>query len=136
MLRDSDLELFHDSYERCREKESFFDIFYDRFLSASDEIQQLFQGVDLSRVKRMVRDATIYLIMASDGSRLSIKKVESLSNYHHELGVKSAHYDLWLDALMSVVEEVDPKYNQAIDEAWRAVMKIGLDMMKAPQEPK
>jgi hemoglobin-like flavoprotein len=124
------LELFHDSFQRCREREDFFDIFYKRFLSSSDDITNIFKDVDVEHVKKMVKDALFIKLMASDGSAFGAKKLMSLGVSHDRYGVRPEHYQLWLDALMSTVEETDPRYDINIDRAWREVMQIGIDIMQ------
>jgi hemoglobin-like flavoprotein len=128
------LEQFHDSYERLRDNPQFLDLLYERFLNSSEEIAKLFAHSDLPRVKKMVRDSLIYKLIASDGSAIGIKKLQKLAEQHLGYGVKHEHYDLWLDCLMTVVEELDPRYNQHVDKAWRAVMGIGISVMKGPPE--
>jgi hemoglobin-like flavoprotein len=134
LLSETTLEAFHDSYERVKENPEFFDVFYERFISSSDEVAGFFENVDLSRTKKMVKDALIYKLIAADGSGFGRNKLEKLAASHIGYGVKDRHYEVWLEALMSVVEEMDPKYNFDIDSAWREVMKIGIDIMTSSRD--
>lgn len=131
-MPDAYLGIFHDSYERCRTHPKFFDVFYDRFLNSSQEIQEIFNGVDVDRVKLMVRDALIFVLMASDGSKYAVKRLRGLARYHDDRSVREDHYVLWLEALMSAVEEFDPRYDQEVDAAWRRVMGVGLGILGEP----
>ena len=132
MIRHATLGIFHDSYERCVENSAFLDHFYDRLLNSSTEIASLFEEVDIVRTKKMVRDALIYIMMASDGSKFSTNKIKRLAGQHVGYGVKDHHFETWLDALLAAVEEVDPKFNQSINDAWREVMMVGIALMKQP----
>jgi len=123
------VERFHDSFDRVKRNPAFFDVFYERFL-ASDEIAEKFEGVDVENVKRMVRDALYLKMMAMDGNPVAVRKLQQLGVFHGRFGVKRDHYDLWLDALLSVVEEMDPHYDTKVDASWRSVMARGIDIMK------
>lgn len=109
------------------------DRFYERFLDSSETIPELFDGVEMSRVKSMVRQSFIFIMLASEGSLHSIDRVKALGQRHHTLSVKSEHYDLWLDSLLSIVEELDTQYSIQTETAWREVMAIGIDLMKDPK---
>lgn len=130
MLSENVLSTFHDSFDRCRDNPRFFDLFYERFLQSSDEIEVIFNGVDIERVKKMVRDALLFILIASDGSSHGIQRINNLGRAHREWRIENHHYDLWLESLMSTVEEIDPLYSQNVDSAWREVMSIGIHIMK------
>lgn len=130
LVSEPNLELFHDSFQRCRAREDFFDIFYSRFLDSSDEIANIFKDVNVEHVKKMVKDSLFLKLMASDGSAFGTKKLMALGESHDKYGVRPEHYQLWLDALMSTVEEIDPRYDINIDQAWREVMQVGIDIMQ------
>ncbi|MCB0355170.1 MAG: globin [Bdellovibrionales bacterium] len=132
-LPQSVLGAFHDSYQRCRENDQFFDLFYERFIFSSKEVAAFFRGVNLVRVKKMLRDALLFQLMASDGSEFGIRKLEGYALTHQSLGAKDHHFDLWLDSLMSVVEEIDPLYTEETNQAWRRVLEFGNSIMKTPQ---
>jgi hemoglobin-like flavoprotein len=133
-LDEATLEAFHDSYQRCLEDPTFFDVFYERFIGSSDEIAEFFEEVDLAHTKKTLKTALFYNLMASDGSTLGIKKLKSMASIHQELELTAKHYDYWLDSLMSVVEEADRFHNQQIENAWRCVMNVGIDLMKEELE--
>ncbi|MFT6905519.1 MAG: hypothetical protein ACJAS1_002175 [Oleiphilaceae bacterium] len=39
-------------------------------------------------------------------------------------------YDIWLDSLISTVEEFDPEFDNDIDQAWREVLAPGIAFIK------
>ena len=126
------LEAFHNSLDRCQSNSQFLDLFYDRFINSSSDITALFSEVDLLRLKRMLRQSLIVVLMASEGSVHSQERIKSLSLLHLNLGVRRVHYDVWLDTLIAVVEEIDPQYDIQVEESWRAVMGVGVAIMKEP----
>ncbi len=131
LVSEATLETFHNSFERCISCPEFFDIFYERFFASSDEIVSFFEGKDLPRILKMVKDALFLILMASDKSSFATKKIESLASFHAGLGVQPAHYDFWLSALLCTVEENDPQFDQDVADAWSEVLSHGLAIMKA-----
>lgn len=130
-LAEHTINAFHDSFERCRANPEFFDVFYERLLVSSDKVAELFADADLERLKPMTREALYYFMMASDSRQVSSEKLEELGKKHSSYGLSGEDYDIWLEALMSVVEEIDPQYSQSVDQAWRLVMQRGMSIMRA-----
>ncbi len=129
VVQEDVLERFHDSLERCQSNPEFLGLFYDRLQHYSDDIQKLFESADLERIKRMIQQSLILLMMATEGSIHSHQRLKRLREQHTAIGVQPEHYTTWLETLLSVVEELDPKYNLAIDQAWRTVLGEGINIM-------
>lgn len=129
LLSQPTLDVFNSSLERCRRAEGFLDRFYERFLENEDDIQPFFEGVDFHQLKRMVYQSMLLVVLAAGGSPHTHEKLRALGVKHTELGVRREHYSLWLATLLSVVEEVDPRYSTEVDDAWRAVMSVGIRFM-------
>jgi len=126
---------FHDSFERVRQHPDFFDVFYERFLSCSDEVAAKFNGVDLGRLKSMVREALYLKLLATDGNVPARERLVQLGMKHAAMQIRPELYELWLDALMSVVEEMDPRYDARIEQSWRDVLALGIGIMLAAYPP-
>lgn len=122
--------MFHDSLERCRARQDFLDIFYDRLQQLSEEISFLFHNADIQRIKKMIQQSLLLIMMASEGSHYSRKRLNILANQHKSAGIRPEHYTVWLNTLLSVVEEYDPQYNLTIDASWREVLGRGIELMK------
>ena len=43
------------------------------------------------------------------------------------------HYDLWLDSLVATVSVCDPLFEPATEQAWRAMLRPGIEIMQAMQ---
>ncbi|MCB0333748.1 MAG: globin [Bdellovibrionales bacterium] len=136
LVSEAILETFHDSLERCRDRTDFFNLFYDRFLASDGEISVFFEGKDLARIIKMVKDALYLIMMASDTSSFAAKKIERLGEFHSAFGIKAEHYDHWLSALLSTVEEADPHFSQDVADAWVKVMGVGIEIMKRQTKSK
>ena len=130
VLSESQLASFHGSLERCASLPDFFEFFYARFLESDAEIPRLLKNADIPRLVRMMKEALFLMMVASSGNASATARLGQLGRLHEEKLVRPEHYDLWLNALMSAVEERDPKYTQAVDESWRAVLAIGVAAMK------
>ncbi len=132
ILDENVIEKFNDSFERCNSDSQFYDLFFIRFMDSSEEIRGIFANSEIGRIKKMMKDALFYKMLASGGALHAIEKLEKLAHFHKDLGIERRHHDHWLDVLMGVVEEVDPRYSAEVDHAWREVLGIGLQIMKAP----
>lgn len=130
-LSESTLATFHDSLDRVLGNSDFFDAFYDRLMARSPEIAAKFDGVDMARVKRLLRDAFYLKMMASDGNRSAVQRLETLATRHAELGVTRAMHEEWLETLLAVVAERDPQWDAKVERSWRDVTRIGMDVMLA-----
>lgn len=124
------LATFCKSYDRIKLNPMFLDIFYDRFLGTAPELGKMFGESGLARAKRMLRDSLYWAMLACDGNNDSVKHLTELGKYHTNHSVTPDHYDLWLDSLLSAIEECDPSYNIDVDKAWRAVMSVAVWIMK------
>jgi hemoglobin-like flavoprotein len=72
-------------------------------------------------------------MMLTSGESEREAQLESLARRHGraELDIKPELYDLWLDRLVQAVSEADPKFDAAIEVAWRRVLQPGIDFMKS-----
>jgi hemoglobin-like flavoprotein len=128
-LSEETLATFHDSLDRVLQQNDFFDAFYERLMGRSPEIAAKFAGFDMTRVKRLLRDAFYLKMMASDGNRRAAARLERLAERHAELGITRAMHETWLDTLLSVVAERDPRYDARVEQSWRDLTRIGMDVM-------
>ncbi len=123
------IEIFQDSFERC-EKEDFLMTFYKRFVNISPEIQEKFEGVDLERMRDLVYESLYFMMMASNETTKATADLDQLGEFHAKHGVTRQMYDTWLDCLVDTAREYDPNWNEKVEDCWRAVMKVGIDIMK------
>ena len=131
MPSEEKLATFHDSYERLQKDDAFFDLWYEKLINHSEEIAAIFNGVDLSRVKKTVKQSLIYNLMAAGDFEIGRRKLKSLARSHEELGVEHHHLDVWCKTLVDTVKEKDPKFSADVEAAWVDVMGVGIELMKA-----
>jgi len=106
----------------------FFESFYRHFLK-DQPIADAFSRTDMSRQVSMLRKSFFHLV-AFYVSHEPSAELERIARLHHGLGIESDYYDLWLDALVDTVRELDPQCDQATELAWRWALTPGLTYMR------
>ena len=132
----SENTLFDESYARLfghdiglpDAADPFFERFYCRFLQDA-EVGELFRGTDIPRQVSMLRKS-FFQLAAFYVTGIPSSELERLALIHHRLGIATAHYDGWLDALIETVKEQDHDCDQATELAWRWALAPGLTYMK------
>lgn len=134
-MEDRAMELFNDSLERCQANPKFLDRFYEIFIASDDAVAEKFAHTDLKRQQMMLK-SSLFLLLEVAGRH---PRGESVANFegiavrhdrsHHD--VKPELYTLWLDCMLTTVREFDMKFDAAIENAWRAVLGRGIEIMQA-----
>lgn len=60
------------------------------------------------------------------------RKLQDLGHSHNRnnYDIKPEWYTLWEEALLKTIREYDPHYTPKLREAWREVLKRGVDLMR------
>ena len=120
---------FEESLERCSADPDFIDIFYGNFLGSSPKVREKFAGTDFDRQKQALRASFDTMLKAArDGENGPATHLEPLAERHgaRQLKIGAELYDLWLDSLLKTVKACDPGWSEEVDQAWEAVMGIGI----------
>ena len=122
---------FKESHSRCSREPRFLDLFYDNFISSSDEVRQKFANTDMSQQKKALEQTLRMAVMSSRGSDAAEAYLDYVAERHgaSDLNIEPKLYAEWLDALVEAVSEVDPEYDNAVEAAWRDVMHYAIDYM-------
>ena len=130
-MRETDVELFNDSLDRCSGRPGFLDRFYEHFLASSDEVAEKFERTDFRKQTRMLK-ASLYIIMMAERPECAAH-MERIAKLHSrtELDIKPELYDQWLDCLLRTVEEFDPSFDMDTKIAWTRILQHGLEFMKS-----
>ncbi len=123
---------FDESLHRCDSNPRFLDIFYEKFMASSPEIQEKFAKTDFARQKRLLRASFYLILLASEDEFLGPERyLKYLAANHGARGLKiGAHfYDLWLDSLLATAKQCDPEYSSEVEAAWEEVMGVGIGYM-------
>ena len=107
---------------------SFIDAFYERFLSSSPEVAELFANSDFKTQKNMLLFSLVHVASFNPihGPDAIMK---GLASRHRELSVQPRLYQLWLDSLLDTVKEYDPEYDEDLCESWRRMLAPGIEFM-------
>ena len=127
-----DLSLFKRSLARCTAKKNFLDRFYQRLLAASPDVALLFRDTDLVRQKLLLKRSLSILMMFALDEQLTraTLDLQALAEVHHRRRIAAPLYDLWLDCMLATVRECDPRYDAAVERAWRLTLAPGIAFMK------
>jgi hemoglobin-like flavoprotein len=132
-LKERDAELFNDSLERCTSDRRVLDRFYELFINSSAEVAAKFANTDF-RVQKAALKVSFYMIMASiEGKPEGTVHLERIAARHsrNALDIGPHLYDLWLDCLIQAVRECDPLFGDDTEQAWRRVMRVGIEFLKS-----
>jgi hemoglobin-like flavoprotein len=127
--------IFDSSYKRSLGNRSFnndfIERFYSKFLRKSEEISALFKNTNMSAQKTMLHDSIHMMVEYYQSSELPIG-MKRVAEVHGKEGraIPLRMYEIWLDSLISTVEEFDPEFNDDIEQAWREVLAPGIAFMK------
>jgi hemoglobin-like flavoprotein len=128
-----DVEVFNDSLEQCTSTRRFLDRFYELFISSSPEVAAKFANTDF-RVQKAAVKVSLYMIIASIEQKPEGNvHLERIAARHSRSGLDiGPHlYDLWLDGLIQAVRECDPLFGEETEQAWRRVMRVGIEFLKS-----
>ena len=109
----------------------FFRRFYENFLESSPRVSDKFATTDMARQELVLQKGlyhliSFYLMKTDNQYLLDIARSHGSDNYRIEADL----YDLWLEALLKTVEELDPEYDRELRLAWQIVMTPGILYMK------
>ncbi|MHC4380022.1 MAG: globin [Planctomycetota bacterium] len=132
MATERTISLFQDSYQRCLSHPRFFEMFYDEFLSAHEDVQAKFEGVDMARQMRMLRASLQMVMLASQDGIDPAFYLSDVGARHArtDLDIPPPLYDKWLEALLTTAAIADPKYDAELRTAWMEIMSPGIRYMR------
>jgi hemoglobin-like flavoprotein len=122
---------------RCLARPDFMKDFYDLFIASSDEVREKFRHTDLEQQRRMVADSLYLMAVAgqSPGREKSVawSEMSRLAQRHaqSDRNIRPALYDLWLDCLLKAARKHDPEFSPAVEAAWRATLRPGIEFLQA-----
>lgn len=125
----SDTDLVFQSYGRCCRNDDFFVDFYDSFMASSDAIRSRFSDTDMAAQRHLLRNGIMQLILVARG--MPDRKLRALGESHSRanLNIQPEWYELWLESLLKTVRQHDPEYTPDLREAWREVLKPGIQLI-------
>lgn len=127
------IELFNDSLERCTSQAGFFELFYLKFITSSDDVGSKFKHTDFSRQRRALKLSLFLLMMAAQGKPEGNTHLERIAKSHdrEHMDIAPHLYDFWLASLLQTVAELDSEYNADVEKAWRDMLAYGIEFMRS-----
>lgn len=116
------LEKFQQSLERAKADAVFWDRFYDRFMSMSDEIKAIFRHKNMDRIKRKLGTTLDTAALSAKNTPGFDMYLELLGKTHERLNIPNELFIYWREALIATAAESDPRFNAAAEAAWREVL--------------
>ncbi len=132
-------QIFEDSFNRVigpslkitSKSSAFFRRFYEHFLENSPAAAEHFKRTDMQKQIGMLQKSfyqlvTFYMLQEPLPGLIAIAKTHS----HGGHNIASELYDVWLNALVITVEDMDPEYNPDVGLSWRLALAAGITFMK------
>lgn len=126
-------DLFHDSLTRCQNDPDFFEAFYSAFIHSSPEVAAKFTHVDMHKQHHMLQASFYMVMLASQGQEAAQLYLDKVAEKHSRTGfdIRPELYELWLASLLATVAATDPRWNPALETAWREMMAYGIRYMQS-----
>lgn len=134
LLADQDVlaEYFQASLARVLADPDFLQRFYEHFFQEHPTLQHFFVGKDLQQIQKKLK-MTLELLQAQDQHQPGIDHyLQMLGRIHRHLGVTSADFLLWKEALLETVAQFDPDYSPLTQHAWEQALATLLAAMTPP----
>ncbi|MDH4121869.1 MAG: globin [Deltaproteobacteria bacterium] len=125
-------DVVNESFGRCLMKPDFFDRFYEVFLSSNPVIKGYFKNTDFTKQKQLLRQGLSAALLYARGSGSAKFLVDNITKTHsrHQLNITPGLYPYWIDSLIKVVEDCDPKFTPELEKEWRQTIAIVVDQIK------
>jgi hemoglobin-like flavoprotein len=119
------------SFARCCGHDDFIDTFYHCLVSEAPQTAPMFAETDMVTQDTLVRAGINHLIDCADGVVGIASKIREIGTKHDRdhLNVQPELYERWVDALVQAVTQCDDQFDSHVEEAWRAVLRPGIDLM-------
>lgn len=133
-------DIFQSSFERAIGNDSFnYDFitrFYSIFTDSSKDVAKMFAHTNMSVQKTMLHDSLLMMVEYYRSAAVS-EHMQRVARIHSRAQQDIAEdlYDTWMESLLRALSEFDPDYDDQVADAWRAVLRPGIDYMKSMYDP-
>ena len=120
-----------ESLKRCLGSEAFLDIFYNKFLSVSDDIRNKFANTRFENQKIMLKASLHIMLMLARGDLKNTQTMQQLADVHgaKTLDIRPEYYHSWVESMLYAIQQTDPQYTPELGESWRQALQPGIDFM-------
>jgi len=119
------------SFERCDKSGAFSEIFYDIFLSKSDEVKEKFKNTDFAKQKKLLRTTVKIMATRNNNDKKELRILNDIAKTHNRYGydIKPEFYKLWLESLCETIALNDPEFSKDLEKKWRTFIKFSIDQI-------
>ncbi len=82
----------------------------------------MFRFTDFSRQQRMLVKSLELSAKATVGDPEGLREIQARTETHGRMAITREMYDLWLAAAIATARECDPRWDAAIEQAWRTLL--------------
>ena len=122
MMHERDLRIFNESLARATAGDAFYERFYHRLFSQSEEIGALFHNRDLASIIAKLRITLMMVAEVAEGKPGLTMYLDMLGGIHRRLNVQPHFFTLWRDALIETVAEYDAEFDDQVRLAWERML--------------
>jgi len=129
-------EAFHESFDNIfldpKKVDVFFKLFYKNFLAYDKRISDKFSNSDLELLPAMLKHSFMHLVEMASSHQVS-PRLHEIATMHSksQLNVTPELYDIWLEALLNTVEEMEGNKNPLVRKGWKQTLLPGITYMKS-----
>lgn len=118
------------SYARCQRTPDFLQRFYDVLLESHPAIPPMFEHTHFPKQTKLLQHGLGLLL--SYGNSRDDALLERIAARHsvNGLDVDPSLYVHFVESLVAVVRERDPKFDEEVERAWREAVKPGIDFIR------
>ena len=123
------------SYARCLRSADFFERFYEILLESDPAIPPMFAQTNFPRQRQLLKHGLGLLL--SYGNKPDDALLERIAARHSRAALNTPPdlYPRFVDSLVQVVSERDPKFDGEIERAWRDIVEPGISFMQGRYDP-
>ena len=140
MDRNELARIFNDSYERVlrapEKSGEFFSAFYVLLIASSPEAADKFRNTDMERQVRMLKKSIAILCVYYGTGCQDDDYLRKVAERHskRDADIPPQLYSVWLHCLIETVRQFDPRFDDEVEEAWRAIFSKGVEFMTSRYE--
>ena len=134
MERFTDIDLVEKSLNRCLSEDGFVSQFYFELCNIHPASYCLLSGPKLETYKKNLNSILSGLVEFGKGLPSSEKNLSKMANL--ETGITQDTIAYWEEALIIAITANDQKLDQETSQAWRALIKKGLEFILAQRNLK
>lgn len=127
-INEKTVNMVKESMQRCLAQPEFLDRFYDEFMRIP-EVRDKFLNTNMAMQKIVLKSSLYLMLNAAKGSCGDAMNKLAISHDRNHRNIPRSLYDLWLNAMIGAVKATDINCTPEIENAWREVMKPGIDYM-------